>query len=62
MNTGKILNITNGKTEEIEFPYDKQETTNYKLTLKWDENKTNSEYAGKTLKYIIKLMATQKRS
>lgn len=62
MSTGKILNITNGRTEEIEIPFENKETTNYRLTLKWDENKIDSKYAGRSLKHTIKLVATQKRS
>ena len=53
--------ITNGRTEEIELPYKEKQTTNYKLTLKWDENKNDSKYSGKTLKYTVKLVETQKK-
>lgn len=61
MSTGKMMTITNGRTDEIELPYESKETTNYKLTLRWDTNNKSAEYAGKNLKYTIKLIATQKK-
>jgi len=61
MSTGQILTLNNGKTNEIELPYGNETTTNYKLTLRWDESKNSLEYAGMNLKYVIQLVGTQKR-
>lgn len=59
--TGEKINLTNGKTPEIELPYGSQITTNYRLTLKWDKNNNDPKFAGMNLKYAINLVATQKR-
>lgn len=58
--TSQKVALTNGKTPSIDLPYEGQQITNYKLTLKWDEKKRDIKYAGKSLKYTINLVAEQK--
>lgn len=61
LTTGEKINLTNGKTPEIELPYGSQTITNYRLTLKWDKTNNDPKFAGINLKYTINLVATQKR-
>lgn len=60
VNTGKIFNVSDGRTDEIELPYGSKITTNYKLILKWDKSKSDVKFAGQDMECIIKLVATQK--
>ena len=59
--TGEKIDLTNGKTSEIELPYGSQAITNYRLILKWDKSNNDPKFAGMDLKYTINLVATQKR-
>ncbi len=47
------------KTKEEELPFDKRYLKKYKIKVEWNQNDNSYEYAGKSIKIIINLVATQ---
>ena len=56
---GTELKLTDGRTEEYELLYNERMRTKYHIKIEWNENDDSYEYAGKDVKLIVDLIATQ---
>lgn len=58
-NEAEVTLNEEGQSEERDLPYDTQMQTKYHIKIEWDKKDNSYEYANKSLKLTLEVVATQ---